>query len=136
MSQTVTDWMRTSETNGGWQDNFCDCVQNGHVAGWYQQSPMLYLLEDCSTSDGFVMRTGHLQDRYIRVLQAQMSCDVLKLLSYCIGHSEEVLVHWNTTCEETRYSVPSCDVDCSGAQRGLPSSAVFVGFVAMGVWDV
>merc|ERR1740117_397069 len=91
-------------------------MQNGNIASWYQMASSMYIMETCGTTDGFVLRTGHLQDRHTTLLQSEMACDVLKLTSFCFAHSCPALQdHWARSCHASSYSVPACDVDCSGA---------------------
>ncbi|CAE8713970.1 unnamed protein product, partial [Polarella glacialis] len=99
-----------------WQNDFCDCVSNGNIAGWYQYASSLYLVETCNIKEGFVLRTGHIQDRHFHPMQAMMTCDVLKLVSYCLSHkAPEAIPMWNQTCREAHYTVPACDANCNAA---------------------
>merc|ERR1712129_134300 len=99
-----------------WGDDYCTCIQNGYIASWYQYASMLYVIDTCNRDDGLVLRTGHLQDRHIQPLQAQMSCDVLKVMTYCLSHTaKEALPKWHPYCSEAHYTVEACDVDCSAA---------------------
>eukprot|EP00931_Biecheleriopsis_adriatica_P112516 TRINITY_DN87168_c0_g1_i1.p1 TRINITY_DN87168_c0_g1~~TRINITY_DN87168_c0_g1_i1.p1 ORF type:complete len:176 (-),score=38.22 TRINITY_DN87168_c0_g1_i1:49-576(-) len=136
-SQAVSSWLKEEvvvpRKKDGWQSLFCECVQNGDIASWFQMAPSLYVVDTCSQEDGFVLRSGHLQDRHVEPLQAMMSCDVLKLISYCFAHTApEALPMWQPQCNEAHYTSPSCDVDCSSAVRLLGSlSASFAVFVAL-----
>lgn len=114
--------------------DFCSCLQNGYIASWYQYASMMYLVDTCTPEDGLVMRTGHLQDRHTQPLQSMMSCDALKLVTYCLkNHAAEALGKWNQTCREAHYTVVACDVDCSAASpRAGGRGGVFTALAAAG----
>lgn len=121
-SQAVSQWLKDEvvvpRKKDGWQNNFCLCVQNGNIASWYQMASAMYVVDTCSQSDGFVLRTGHMQDRHVHPLQAMMACDTLKLISYCLSHeAPEALPMWKPMCDHAHYTVPSCDAVCSGSLR-------------------
>ncbi|CAK9025063.1 Hypothetical protein SCF082_LOCUS16903 [Durusdinium trenchii] len=120
-SQAVSKWLKDEvvvpRKKDGWQNNFCLCVQNGNIASWYQMASAMYVVDTCSATDGFVLRSGHMQDRHVHPLQAMMACDTLKLVSYCLSHeAPEALPMWKPMCDHAHYTVPSCDVVCGGAQ--------------------
>mmetsp|Transcript_63463 Transcript_63463/g.185551 ORF Transcript_63463/g.185551 Transcript_63463/m.185551 type:complete len:184 (+) Transcript_63463:86-637(+) len=119
-ANAVSSWLQDptliDKQKDGWGDNFCSCMQNGYIASWYQYASAMYLIDTCTPEDGFVMRTGHLQHRHTEPLQSMMSCDALKLMTYCFkNHAEEALGKWHQTCREAHYTVVACDVDCSAA---------------------
>merc|ERR1719379_1755560 len=110
-----------------------DCMKNGNLASWYQMAPSMYLIDTCNTADGLILRTSHLQERYAIPLQAMMSCDTLKLISYCLSHTvgpdSMAMRHWGPVCDQAHYSVNSCDVDCSAASlNALPGRILVVVF--------
>uniref|UniRef100_A0A7S4RNX0 Uncharacterized protein n=1 Tax=Alexandrium monilatum TaxID=311494 RepID=A0A7S4RNX0_9DINO len=114
-ANAVSSWLKDTGVIEKGTD-FCSCIQNGYIASWYQYASMMYLVDTCTPEGGFVMRTGHLQHRHTEPLQAMMSCDTLKLMTYCLkNHAEEALGKWNQTCREAHYTVVACDVDCSAA---------------------
>eukprot|EP00434_Breviolum_minutum_P010639 symbB.v1.2.009385.t1/scaffold595.1/size183375/7 len=121
-SQAVSQWLKDEvvvpRKKDGWQDNFCLCVQNGNIASWYQMASTMYIVDTCSRTEGFVLRTGHMQDRHVHPLQAMMACDTLKIISYCLSHeAPEALPMWKPMCDHAHYTVPSCDAICSGSQQ-------------------
>uniref|UniRef100_A0A7S3SUL8 Uncharacterized protein n=1 Tax=Strombidinopsis acuminata TaxID=141414 RepID=A0A7S3SUL8_9SPIT len=123
-----TDSIRRED---GWRQGFCNCIENGYIAGWYQYAPAMYVVDTCSHEKGFIMRTGHLQDRHTEPLEGMMSCDVLKLISYCFSHhAPEAIAHWNNTCANAHYTVPKCDVNCNAATHiAGGSGGVFAAFL-------
>eukprot|EP00418_Pyrodinium_bahamense_P010231 CAMPEP_0179116450 /NCGR_PEP_ID=MMETSP0796-20121207/54624_1 /TAXON_ID=73915 /ORGANISM="Pyrodinium bahamense, Strain pbaha01" /LENGTH=182 /DNA_ID=CAMNT_0020814737 /DNA_START=86 /DNA_END=634 /DNA_ORIENTATION=- len=119
-AKQVSEWLKDSSLlqrrDDGWESHFCDCIQNGYISSWYQYASMMYLVDSCSPQDGLVLRTGHLQMRHTQPLQNAMSCDTLKLITYCFNHhAEEALPKWNQTCRSAHYTVAACDVDCNAA---------------------
>lgn len=115
VSDILTEKVLVARTKDQWQSSFCSCINNGNIASWYQMASSFYLVNECSEK-GFTMRTGHMQDRRVEPLQGMMSCDVLKLVSYCLSHeAPEALPIWNHTCKDAHYTVPACDVDCNAA---------------------
>ena len=46
-----------------------------------QMASTMYIVDTCSRTEGFVLRTGHMQDRHVHPLQAMMACDTLKIIS-------------------------------------------------------
>jgi len=121
--------------NDVWPYGFCLCMENGMISSWYQNASAMYLIEFCSPEQGFVMRTGHLQMRQIELLQSHMTCDTLKLMTYCFSHhAPEALPLWKPKCSAVHYTTPACDVDCSVASRmtcGLSAVAALVAAVAI-----
>merc|ERR1719419_484918 len=95
---------------------------------------MMYLLDTCTPEDGFILRTGHLQQRHFEPLQSMMSCDALKLITYCFSHhAQEALPMWNQTCKEAHYTVVACDVNCNAAvPRAGGHGGVLVALAAAG----
>merc|ERR1712018_1065694 len=76
----------------------------------------MYLVDTCTPATGFILRTGHLQRRHVEPLQNLMSCDTLKLMTFCLSHHvPEALPAWNQTCRQAHYSVQACDVNCNAA---------------------
>eukprot|EP00927_Polykrikos_kofoidii_P085120 TRINITY_DN9165_c0_g2_i1.p1 TRINITY_DN9165_c0_g2~~TRINITY_DN9165_c0_g2_i1.p1 ORF type:complete len:229 (-),score=50.62 TRINITY_DN9165_c0_g2_i1:92-703(-) len=121
-AQAVSEWLKNPDDSSiqrkddGWRSKFCNCLENGNIASWYQDASSLYILDTCSAGDGLVLRTGHLQQRYEEPLVSAMSCDVLKLMSFCFSHTcPECLDEWSGHCEKAHYTTPACNVDCSGA---------------------
>eukprot|EP00928_Gymnodinium_smaydae_P090466 TRINITY_DN74260_c0_g1_i1.p1 TRINITY_DN74260_c0_g1~~TRINITY_DN74260_c0_g1_i1.p1 ORF type:complete len:248 (+),score=40.58 TRINITY_DN74260_c0_g1_i1:114-746(+) len=122
LSVALSGWLKNPREHGiehrddGWEEKFCNCMENGYIASWYQYASALYILDMCSPQGGLVLRTGHLQDRHIQPLQSEMSCDMLKLISYCFSHHcPECIPQWKHHCDATHYTVEACNVDCSGA---------------------
>jgi len=121
-SRATHSLVKTQFLSGG---GFCECVENGYVAGWYQYGSAMYLVDQCSPSSGLVLRTGHLQDRHTEPLVGMMACDTLKLLTYCTSkHMPGALGGWKATCDNAHYTVPSCDVQCSAAPAGAAPTAL------------
>lgn len=120
-AQDVSQWLTAHDEpfecgHPHWVGDFCSCIENGNIAAWYQMSPAVYVVKKCSEGDGFELRSGHLQFRYLEVLQSQTACDVLKLISYCFRNvCEPALNHWNTSCKAAHFTVPGCDVNCNAA---------------------
>ena len=62
-------------------------VQFGKTSGFprsrwsAQMASTMYIVDTCSRTEGFVLRTGHMQDRHVHPLQAMMACDTLKIIS-------------------------------------------------------
>lgn len=107
-------------------------MENGYISSWYQYASVLYIMESCDPGQGMVLRSGHMQDRHKQPLQAAMSCDVLKLITYCVTHyAPEALTMWNSTCRDAHYTVPRCDVDCSAAAPR--AGALFASMAALAV---
>eukprot|EP00747_Dinoflagellata_sp_TGD_P164727 gnl/TRDRNA2_/TRDRNA2_185051_c0_seq1.p1 gnl/TRDRNA2_/TRDRNA2_185051_c0~~gnl/TRDRNA2_/TRDRNA2_185051_c0_seq1.p1 ORF type:complete len:182 (+),score=31.79 gnl/TRDRNA2_/TRDRNA2_185051_c0_seq1:55-600(+) len=134
MAQTVGEWLKDSPTevvgnmaSRDWNDDFCDCMNHGYITSWYQMGPALYLVDTCDSEKGLILRTGHIQDRNSQILQSLMSCDLLKLMTYCFKASAPAaLTPWNSMCMDTSYTVPSCEVDCSAGSRVVASSLVMI----------
>ncbi|CAE8696404.1 unnamed protein product, partial [Polarella glacialis] len=120
----------------GWQQSFCECVENGNIASWYQYASAMYLVDTCSPEKGFVLRTGHIQDRHSQPMQAMMTCDTLKLISYCLSHKvPEAIPMWNSTCMDAHYTVAACDANCNAAvprASGRLGAMVAVALATMG----
>mmetsp|Transcript_113230 Transcript_113230/g.320484 ORF Transcript_113230/g.320484 Transcript_113230/m.320484 type:complete len:219 (-) Transcript_113230:72-728(-) len=133
LAENVNRWLLDPRANGishkddDWQSKFCNCMENGYISSWYQYAPALYVLDTCSKNEGFVIRTGHLQDRHNEPLQAAMSCDMLKLMSYCFMHTcYECLEPWSKYCDAAHYTVEACDADCNSAYgHGISKLALF-----------
>lgn len=138
VGQSITQWLSQKglvKRVDDWQQGFCSCMENGYISSWYQYASVLYVMESCSPSQGLVLRSGHMQDRHKQPLQAAMSCDVLKLITYCTQrYAPEAMPMWNSTCREAHYTVPRCDVDCSAAMpRASAGTAAFAAMAALGV---
>ncbi|CAE7433102.1 unnamed protein product [Symbiodinium pilosum] len=121
-AQAVSSWLKDEvvvpRKKDGWQTSFCMCVQNSNIASWYQYASSMYVVDTCSHEDGFVLRTGHMQDRHVQPLQGMMACDTLKVVSYCLSHeAPEALPMWKPLCDHAHYTIPSCDVACNSAVR-------------------
>mmetsp|Transcript_67433 Transcript_67433/g.175035 ORF Transcript_67433/g.175035 Transcript_67433/m.175035 type:complete len:178 (-) Transcript_67433:80-613(-) len=142
VAKAVTDMIHghvpVDRRDDNWQGNFCSCMENGHISSWYQYASAMYLIDTCNPKEGFIMRSGHLQDRHVEPLQGMMACDTLKLITYCLSHhAQEALPTWEKTCNNAHYTTPACNVDCSGAMHrfggfGLVALAAvaFFGFSA------
>eukprot|EP00405_Crypthecodinium_cohnii_P019845 CAMPEP_0206464382 /NCGR_PEP_ID=MMETSP0324_2-20121206/27183_1 /ASSEMBLY_ACC=CAM_ASM_000836 /TAXON_ID=2866 /ORGANISM="Crypthecodinium cohnii, Strain Seligo" /LENGTH=182 /DNA_ID=CAMNT_0053937003 /DNA_START=53 /DNA_END=601 /DNA_ORIENTATION=+ len=134
VAETVTgmihNYVPVDRQDDGWQGRFCSCMENGHISSWYQYASAMYLIDTCNPDTGLILRSGHLQDRHTEPLEGMMACDTLKLISYCLSHhAQEALPTWKNTCSNAHYTVPACDVDCSGAthtfgQVGLMAAAL------------
>jgi len=139
VAKAVTDMLLhltpVDRREDGWQGGFCSCMENGHISSWYQYSSAMYLIDTCNPTEGFIMRTGHLQDRHTEPLQGMMACDTLKLISYCMSHhAQEALPAWKPTCSNAHYTIGACDVDCSGAVHsfgGLGLAGLLAGTLAV-----
>eukprot|EP00931_Biecheleriopsis_adriatica_P073157 TRINITY_DN474_c0_g1_i1.p1 TRINITY_DN474_c0_g1~~TRINITY_DN474_c0_g1_i1.p1 ORF type:complete len:207 (+),score=34.94 TRINITY_DN474_c0_g1_i1:77-622(+) len=121
-AQAVSSWLTETvvvpRKKDQWQGRFCECVMNGDIASWFQMAPTHYIVDTCSKADGFVLRSGHVQDRHVEPLQSMMACDTLKVISYCLSHeAPEALSMWKPVCDEAHYTTPSCDVACNAAVR-------------------
>mmetsp|Transcript_104516 Transcript_104516/g.185946 ORF Transcript_104516/g.185946 Transcript_104516/m.185946 type:complete len:180 (-) Transcript_104516:158-697(-) len=126
-SQALSTWLKEEvvvpRKKDGWQDAFCLCVNNGNIASWFQYASAMYIVDQCGPTEGFVLRSGHIQDRHVQPLQGMMACDTLKLMSYCLSHeAPEALPMWEPMCKEAHYTVPACDVACGSALRMARSS--------------
>jgi len=127
MSQGVSSWLTGRHIGGhipfqckaadNWEDDMCQCLENGNIKSWYIPNSMFYILHTCSPENGLVLRTGHMQDRHTMPMQAMMACDTLKVFSYCFRqHCPEAIPgNWTGLCNEVHYTVPGCDVDCNAA---------------------
>eukprot|EP00929_Paragymnodinium_shiwhaense_P049584 TRINITY_DN25003_c0_g1_i1.p2 TRINITY_DN25003_c0_g1~~TRINITY_DN25003_c0_g1_i1.p2 ORF type:complete len:201 (-),score=53.54 TRINITY_DN25003_c0_g1_i1:368-970(-) len=122
IGEKVSQWMKNPRENGitqkedEWQSRFCNCLENGYIQSWYTMGSALYIVDTCEKEKGLTLRTGHMQDRYQEPLQAEMSCDMLKLMTLCFSHNApDVLPAWKDYCDAAHYTVPACDVTCSGA---------------------
>lgn len=142
MAKAVSSWLMNPDSvprrQDNWREGFCNCMENGYVSSWYQYAPAVYLVDTCNVDHGFVLRTGHMQDRHTEPLQAAIACDTLKLTSYCLSHHvEELLPMFNPTCKDAHYTVHSCDVNCSaavpraGGRGGVLAAAVATIAVAL-----
>lgn len=141
LAQAVSSWMADTRGSGiirkddNWQRAFCSCMETGDIASWYQQAPALYIVDQCAKDKGLILRTGHMQDRYQEPMQAAISCDMLKLMSYCFSHTcDECLPKWTNYCDAAHYSSPGCDVVCSGAVRTAGGSVLVLLFAAAAVY--
>lgn len=131
IAQDISSWLTTDNSQSftprketGWPSRFCNCLENSHIAGFYQMSSFFYLMDHCNAEDGFVLRTSHLADRFTYLIRSTMACDTLKLISYCMKQEvPEALDHWEPMCQYTRLTVSGCGVDCNAASpragRGL-----------------
>eukprot|EP00930_Biecheleria_cincta_P052101 TRINITY_DN3733_c0_g1_i2.p1 TRINITY_DN3733_c0_g1~~TRINITY_DN3733_c0_g1_i2.p1 ORF type:complete len:187 (+),score=40.25 TRINITY_DN3733_c0_g1_i2:59-619(+) len=144
-SQAVSSWLKEEvvvpRKKDGWQLPFCNCVRNSYIASWFQYASFMYVVDTCSADDGFVMRTGHMQDRHVEPLQAMMACDSLKAISYCLSHeAPEALSMWKPLCDDAHYTIPACDVTCSAAVPvaggRLAALAVLAGVLAVALVNV
>lgn len=123
IAREIDTWMKgdrlmssKDEDPGDWKDKFCGCMENGNLASWYQMASAMYIIHACNPSDGFILRTGHIQDRYELTMQQEIACDVLRLTSYCIDeHIPEGIPLYNETCMLARYTVKGCTADCNAA---------------------
>eukprot|EP00933_Yihiella_yeosuensis_P019188 TRINITY_DN1555_c0_g1_i10.p1 TRINITY_DN1555_c0_g1~~TRINITY_DN1555_c0_g1_i10.p1 ORF type:complete len:179 (-),score=38.37 TRINITY_DN1555_c0_g1_i10:120-656(-) len=134
-AHVVTSWLKHNvpvpHKADGWEDNFCQCLENGNVASWYQYASAMYLVDKCNTDSGLVIRSGHLQDRHRQPLQGMMACDTLKLITFCLSHhAPEALPMWQQSCRSAHYTTPQCDVECSAAMPVASSSLAFIAAMA------
>lgn len=142
LSQQMAKWLKAAheEQAGGlvaargWEDGFCTCMDSGWITGYFEQTSIFYLLENCDpghATDQFVIRTGHFSARHYEPWQGQISCDLLKLMSFCMRSSMEVdetPKQWQDQCGKVRYTVPYCDVECSLA---VPVARVSLAFLTL-----
>merc|ERR1719291_673403 len=102
-SRAVDHWIlhptEVESYNNMWPGTYCLCLENGYISSWYQNASALYLIDTCSPRDGFVMRTGHLQERQVELLQSTMTCDMLTLTTFCFSHhAPTALPSWKPKC--------------------------------------
>lgn len=117
--------------NNVWPGDYCTCLENGYISSWYQNASALYIIDTCTPEEGLVLRTGHLQERRVELLQAAMTCDMLKLMTYCFSnHAVQALEKWKPKCSAVRYTTPNCDVQCSDAGRPAGLAVLAAGVVA------
>lgn len=132
MAQNISSWISAEKrgtsapfecSNRHWEDDMCMCLENGYIKSWYVDNSFFYILETCSPEKGMVLRTGHMQDRHTMPLQAMMACDTLKLYSYCFKRvCEPAIANWTDHCDDVRFSVPGCDVNCNAAPHQATQS--------------